>query len=95
MPVGTSIRWERAVHLEGRAATFISQFLTNGFTFTPLILDYIFFLVLLLLRKHGDCGNYCDCLQSFKIPKERRRTLQISVSIGVLLVEEYPAQSFS
>jgi hypothetical protein len=31
MPIGTPVRWERAVHLEGRASSFILYFMTSGF----------------------------------------------------------------
>jgi hypothetical protein len=39
-------------------------------------------LLILLLLKRGDYGNYCGCLQFFA-SEERRHTLHIGVSIGV------------
>jgi hypothetical protein len=63
------------VHREGRAA--VSFCILDKRILCRVLLDYNF--LLLLLR---DSGNHCGCLQFFS-SEERRRTLQIGVSIGL------------
>jgi hypothetical protein len=64
-PVGTPVRWERAVLREGRA-TFsfllgILIFLHKWLYFSvPAFLDYK--IISAVIAHTGDCGKYCGCL---------------------------------
>jgi hypothetical protein len=78
-PVGTPVRWEWAVHREGRAAVSFEFFDKRIYFLDVLFL--ITKLVLLLLPRRGHGGTYCDCLQ-FLSSEERRHSMKIGVSIG-------------
>jgi hypothetical protein len=79
-PVGTPVRWERAVHREGRAAVLFCIHRQ-----VDLFLD-LFFLITKLLRCYclgGGAMAISVIACSFLTPEERRHTVKLGMSIGV------------